>query len=676
MKKDGDGFRADVEGLRAVAIGAVVLAHAGVGAAAGGFVGVDVFFVISGFLITGLLLRELELRGGISLTRFYARRAKRLLPLAALVLAAVSVAGALLLDPVRRDLLAGDVVAAALSVVNWRFAAQAVDYFAAGADASPVRHYWSLAVEEQFYLVWPALLLAGTWWARRGGRSVRRAAGVLLAAVGAASLAYGVWLTRTAADVAYFSTLTRAWELALGGLLALAGAAPGRLPPRAAAALGWAGLAAIVVACVAFDASTPFPGVAALLPTLGTVALIAGGAAAPLRVLTLAPVRYVGRISYSWYLWHWPLYVFAADELGPLSAWEGLAAMAVSLAPAIVTHHLVEAPLHHAARLAARPGLALRVGAACIAVSVVAGVLVSATAPRIRTADASEVEGARAIDPDAFVLQTEAVALLPNPRDAGGDQPRMYEDGCWQTRSGTRSPECRYAHADAKTTIVLYGDSHAAMYAPALEAIARRRGAALLVLSKQGCHPAEIPLWNGPLGRHYTECDAWRADALARIERERPVLVVTAGANGYATMAPDGSRRRAADSVGPLTDAYEATLRRLAATGAKVVALADTPYAPFDVPSCVAERPRDLAACAFDRETGQRFPPISARAARAAAPAGVDLVDLTPVLCPDGRCPSVIGNALVYRDSNHLTATYARTLAGWLSARLPRLAVQ
>jgi len=669
MENSARGFRADIEGLRAVAIGAVVLAHAGVGAAAGGFVGVDVFFVISGFLITGLLLRELEVRGGISLPRFYARRAKRLLPAAALVLLCVSVAGALLLDPVRRDLLAGDVVTAALSVVNWRFAAQAVDYFAVGADVSPVRHYWSLAVEEQFYLAWPALLLAGTWWTRRRGGSVRRAAGALLAIVGAASFAYGVRLTAVEADVAYFSTLTRAWELALGGLLALNATALARIPPRAGAALGRLGLAAIVLACAWFDGATPFPGVAALLPTLGTVALIAGGATAPSRLLTIAPVRYVGRISYAWYLWHWPLWVFATDELGPLTAWQGLAVMAVSLVPAILTHHLVEAPLHHARRLAARPGLALRLGAACIALAVVAGVLVSSTAPTIRTA--TKVAGARAIAPAAFVLQREADALRPTPRDADADQPRMYDDGCWQTRSGTRSPDCRYGDEEARATIVLFGDSHAAMYAPALDAIARRRDAALLVLSKQGCHPAELPLWNGPLGRHYEECDAWRADALARIERERPLLVVTAGANGYAAMAPDGGKLRAVDSVEPLTDAYAATLRRLAATGADVVALADTPYAPFDVPSCVAERPRELAECAFDRRTGFRFPPISARAARAARDAGVRLIDPTPVICPDATCPAVIGDALVYRDDNHLTATYARTLAGWLASRLP-----
>ena len=270
------GFRPDIEGMRAIAIVAVLLCHAGLPFFAGGYVGVDVFFVISGFLITRLLLGELEGTGRISLRRFYARRARRLLPLSAVLLAAVGVLSLLLLSPVRAVEVSGDIVSSALYSANWHFAAQSVDYFAQDIEPSPVLHLWSLAIEEQFYVVWPTLLLAVTWFWRRRGSSIRPVLWVTLAVLLVGSFALGVKLTADQPAAAYFSTFGRAWELGLGAALALLGAL--RIRRFAAAALGWAGLAAIVYAAVAFDASTPFPGTAALLPTLGTALLILGGA--------------------------------------------------------------------------------------------------------------------------------------------------------------------------------------------------------------------------------------------------------------------------------------------------------------------------------------------------------------------------------------------------------------
>ncbi|MBA2616741.1 MAG: acyltransferase, partial [Rubrobacter sp.] len=346
----GGGFRPDVEGLRAVAVACVLLYHAGIPFAGGGYVGVDVFFVISGYLITGLLLRELEKTGTVSLARFYSRRAKRLLPLTVVVLAFVVVLSWLLFDPIRMDETSFGVVAAGLYVMNWLLAVEAADYFAAGLQASPVQHFWTLAVEEQFYLVWPALLLAVGWWCRRTGRGLRPTLAAVLAAVAASSLAYGVYSTDAEAGAAYFSTLTRGWELALGGMLALAPAsALGRLPGWMAGALAWAGLGAVAFAAHRFNDDTLFPGTAALIPTLGTAAIIAAGlgagtgSATPLgsRLLALGPVRHVGRISYSWYLWHWPPLVFAAAVWGKLSPVEGLAVLAASYVPAVLTHHLV-----------------------------------------------------------------------------------------------------------------------------------------------------------------------------------------------------------------------------------------------------------------------------------------------------------------------------------------------
>src|SRR6185437_10750635 len=384
--ESGRRFRPDIEGLRAIAIVAVLLAHAGVPFLAGGYVGVDVFFVISGFLITGLLVRELEGTGTISLRGFYARRAKRLLPLSAVLLVTVGVLSLILLSPLRNTEVAGDIVSSALYVANWHFAAQSVDYFAQGLEPSPVLHLWSLAIEEQFYLVWPGLMLAVTWFWRRRGKSVRPVLWVALALILAGSLIYGVFLTDDKPAFAYFDTFARAWELALGAALALAGAV--RLPKLSALALGWVGVAAIVYASFTFTAETSFPGTAALIPTLGAAALILSGTALVETargvtgfrfgagwILALPPVRYVGRISYSWYLWHWPFLVFAAAIWGPrLSVAAGLLAVAASWVPTQLTHMLIEDPVRRAPALRRLPNRAIALGLACMALAVGVGI--------------------------------------------------------------------------------------------------------------------------------------------------------------------------------------------------------------------------------------------------------------------------------------------------------------
>ncbi|MCU0484381.1 MAG: acyltransferase [Chloroflexi bacterium] len=308
-----EAFRPEVEGLRGIAVVLVVLFHADLVALAGGFVGVDVFFVISGFLITALLLRERERTGRIGFLGFYARRARRLMPAALVVLVVTLVAAATLVAPLDRPGVALDGAAAAVSLANIRFALAEGDYFTVMASPSPFLHFWSLGVEEQFYLVWPALLLLGA-----RGRRPRLGAGIVLAGVLAGSLAACVIVTDVAPGWAFYSLPTRAWQLAAGGLLAIGAGALARLPGPPMAALGWMGLAAVLAAPAMLDASVAYPGVAALLPTLGAAALIAAGERrhGPAGLLSLAPVRFLGRISYSLYLWHWPILVLPAIAAG------------------------------------------------------------------------------------------------------------------------------------------------------------------------------------------------------------------------------------------------------------------------------------------------------------------------------------------------------------------------
>jgi len=677
LKSPKEGFRPDVEGLRAVAVGAVLLYHAGVPFAPGGYVGVDVFFVISGFLITGLLVRELEKTDTISLGRFYSRRAKRLLPLTVVVLAfVVLVALALpLYDPVRMDELSLGVVASGLYVMNWLLAARATDYFAAGLEASPVQHFWTLAVEEQFYLIWPMLLLAAAWLGRRPGRALRPVLAAAFAAVLVSSLAYSVYSTQAQAGAAYFSTLTRGWELALGGMLAIVPASRLGLRSRwLASALALGGLGAIVFSTIRFNDDTLFPGYAALIPTLGTAAIIAAGfattSAGPARLLTLGPVRHVGRISYSWYLWHWPPLVFAAAIWGSLSPLEGIGVLAASYVPAVVTNRLVEKPFLHSETLTRFPRKALALSGACTAASVGLGLLLFALTPTIPEAPESRVAGASTLRHNPS-LQKSAKAVHPSPREAETkeNRPQMYADGCHLDAPETISPECVYGDPSSETTVVLFGDSHAMQWFPALNRLAKERNWRLVGLTKSACPPAEVHIYNASLRRAYRECDEWRERILGRIaQEENPSLVVTSSLPTYGPRE-DGKRLPKEAGRQAMVAGYASTLKKLRSTGAAVALIEDVPHPDKNIPQCVSRSLDRLQECATPKSKAFAYPRVNSRAAEQIE--GVRLIDPTPVICLEKTCPAVIGDALVYRNGAHLTATYVRTLTPWLAKRLP-----
>ncbi|MBV8930245.1 MAG: acyltransferase, partial [Mycobacteriaceae bacterium] len=452
-------FRPDIEGLRAVAVLAVVLFHAGMPGLGGGFVGVDVFFVISGFLITGLLWREVTNTGGVGLARFYGARARRLLPAGTTVIVATAIASAALLPPMQAREVLGDGIASALYVGNYRFALHGTDYLAADTPPSPFQHYWSLGVEEQFYLLWPALIIGTAWLMRRRLRDRDSVApyAVMLAVVAAASFAISLAWTHSLPPWAFFSLPSRAWELAVGGLIALSAAAWRRLPPLSALIVGWGGLALIVLSCLAFGEKTPYPGMAALLPVLGTALVIGAGSAGPGlgagRVLAVPAMRTIGRLSYSWYLWHWPVLLLGPALLGhPLGLAERLAAALVSLILAVLTLGLIENPGRFAAPLRASARLSLVLGGAVTAVAVCVGLVLLALCPvpvghgaaaAAVTITTPSPSASAPVDPfDAAVRQVQtAVAasadvhqipsnLNPPLADAPADKPAVFVNGC------------------------------------------------------------------------------------------------------------------------------------------------------------------------------------------------------------------------------------------------------
>jgi hypothetical protein len=414
------------------------------------------------------------------------------------------------------------------------------------------------------------------------------------------------------------------------------------------------------------------------MPTLGTAAIIAAGfattsgttAVGPARLLTLEPVRHIGRISYSWYLWHWPPLVFAAAQWGKLSPVEGVAVLAASYVPAVLTNRLVEKPFLHSQTLTRYPRKALALGGACTASSVALGLLLFAVTPTVPEAPENQVAGASALQ-GGHTIQKNAKAVHPTPREAEmkENRPRMYADGCHLDLPETRSPECVYGNPSSDTTVVLFGDSHAMQWFPALEELAKEHDWRLVGFSKSACPPAEIRIYNTSLRREYRECDEWRKRTLERItEEENPSLIVTSMLNRYRARE-DGKGLPRDASNEAVVEGYASTLERLRSTGAPVAVIEDVPRPDKDIPQCVSRSLDRLQECAFPRSKAMGQPRVNARAA--AEVEGASLIDATPMVCPGKTCPAVIGDVLVYRNGAHLTRTYVRTLTPWFDERLP-----
>ena len=666
-------FRPDVEGLRAVAVVAVLAFHAGVPGTAGGFVGVDVFFVISGFLITTLLVRELERTGTVSLAGFYARRARRILPPAALVLAATLLGAGLVLPPLTVVDVARDGLAVALQAANWHFVAAQVDYSAAGRASSPLLHYWSLAVEEQFYLAWAPLVLGTclfTRWHRRR---------TLLAAIGALSLVSLVLAVRWTAGsepLAYLGSPSRAWQFGAGAMLALSAPVLARGARRGAGAVaawlaGWAGAAAVVASVALLGPPVPYPGVAALAPTLGTVAVIGSG----LRprtgrlgrtgvgsVLATAPFRAVGRISFGWYLWHWPVLVLGQAVLGPL-AWPGRVLLVqVGVPLSWLTFRLVERPLQRAPSVALRPRDGLALGLAATVGSLVVAIGVGSPAlSRMGARAVADVAGA-----DVLSGGATSGPVTPSPAVARDDQPRFPPD-CQLAPGEVRQPACRFAVRAEATglpaaltlpPVVLFGDSHAGQWYPLAVAVAARLGRPVEVLAKSGCPVSTLSVRNPQLGRDFTECYRWRDDMLDRIRSEHPRMVIVAGYNHY-------------EDTGTPLSAWMPMMEALERDTTQVLYVEDTPYPGTDVPACMSEHLSDWSACAFPRRTAGR-PDALVAAVVTGRLRGVAVISAWGSLCPGRVCPAARGGVLLYRDDSHLTDTVARQLVPSLLADLQR----
>ena len=686
----GSTYRADIDGLRAMAILLVVAFHAGVDRFAGGYVGVDVFFVLSGFLITGLLVKQHARDGRISLRDFYARRARRLLPLAGLVLISTMTLGIWLLPPLGRIDLLRDVRSAAFYLANWRFASQATAYSDAEVTDSLLLHFWSLSIEEQFYVLWPMLIILAGWLVRRHRRELFvPVLAALLAIVVALSLFASVMLTPRLGPEAYYVTYTRLWEMGIGAGLALALPRWRALPRPVAEATAFVGIGAIVASAISYDASTAFPGWAAVLPVLGTALLIAsahGGTTIISRWLSLKPMTTLGRWSYAWYLWHWPLIGVSLllnarlpQPLSPALATAG--GVGLSLVLAALSHHLVENPIRFASSLqyGARRSLVLGAGLTIVPVAAASSYLLLGDVGDVAPAPSTMVAENRIGGLSEEWRHLEATKGPMTPREAAEDHIDLgpSDNGCHLDQDDAEARvDCVYGDPAGAVSVVLIGDSHARHWLPALDEVARHRGWRLISATKSACTPIDVRIWNSSFEREYEECEQWRDSLVSQLQDDPSVeAVIISRSRGYrGSLIDEGGRR--VSGLDEVYDAWERGAERSFETFSEItdeiVVFRDTPWSPEVVATCLSEANGRRAACDFPLASAAGADAGFYAAEWKAAPDNVMFVDPTFLVCSTDPCQVVAFDGTIkYRDGHHLTQTFSRQLAPLLDDLLP-----
>ncbi|MCD9198134.1 acyltransferase family protein [Aeromicrobium wangtongii] len=676
-------FRPDIQGMRGLAVLLVVVHHAWPDVLPGGFVGVDMFFTVSGFVIGSLLLGEIGRTGAVDLYDFWTRRARRILPASLLVLGATLTATWLWAPATQRRAIGDDGLWATLFAANLRFIQQGTDYAAADRDPSPFQHFWSLAVEEQFYLAVPVIVAVCAGVAVRRGWATRRLLALVMVAVCVLSLAYSVHLTSASPTAAYFSPFTRAWQLAAGVAAACVVPFLARRCDELRDALGVAGLlglgATIALLAETGIGGTGYPSYLSAAPTLSTVAVLLAGAGRPglgAQVLSYAPLRHVGDISYSLYLWHWPVQIVAAwlVATGPLV--NGLL-MLLSYVLAVLSYRLVENPVRRSSSLASRRWVTAAAAICCIGVVSACASRVAAFDPRVavRVASAPAAPTPPADRPGPG--RTTEFDLRPSQLPSGSSRIRIdaatvladYVDlaqkGCQRGYVGTSSlPDpatCTFG--DGRRTFYLVGDSMATALTPAVGRAADRVGARLRVMAKASCTLATgVTVHKDEVGGAYRSCDRFRADLLDHLEQEKPDAVFMVNSNGSAAgqVDRDGRRTRASTWQRATTAGLVRTVQRLRAAGIPVV-LIENPARPGDddrATGCLLDG-GTVKECTFTDT-----PAVGAyeRAHRRLA-GRVPLVRVNTHICPEHRCRPILGDVVVWRDDSHFTRTYARVLA-------------
>jgi peptidoglycan/LPS O-acetylase OafA/YrhL len=705
--------RDDIQGLRAVAVLLVIFAHVGIAGFAGGWIGVDVFFVISGFLITGLLIREYRETRHVSLLQFYVRRAKRILPASLITILVVLIASNLLLNSIRTANIRTDAFWAVGFVSNIHYIKINTDYFTSGQAVSPLQHFWSLAVEEQFYLIWPALFLLVS--RQRGlrikGSAIRRRHRVLLVAAiaSALSLIWSIFYSYSNPTSAYFSTLTRVWELGFGVLLActvpqiqkFTKRMPDRLRSVVLAITSWTGLAAIMLgACVVIKPGDPFPGYLALIPVLGAVGIIFGGLdekqPIPNRILSIRPLTFIGTISFSLYLWHWPVHVFA-DALYPdsVNTTVGiLAQLAVIFAISLISYYLIENPTRHL-KVGQRELTKKRLSEitrvpipAVVVLSVSAAFLliVSVDVSPSRTADAQiTMESSNIFIPTSTTTTVQNPSAVTTPESAStqqADWAKQVAESVGFTSADSKMQDfisrvskeklreacnpapvgCTIGSSGAAKSVALLGDSHAYMFASTVATMLPDW--LIRDYSTGSCIAASIDFANNKQeqmgGNSLEECVNSRNSAIEDIVARPPDLVIISDRTSWVvkdkqTTAWEIGERETYDRLSSIS------------TKTKVVRFGETPSvetrwdrcltASGSIKTCFGSRGDIAEALTNVQSVAKRYP-------------WVQFVDVSTWLCSGDICPPVINGIPVYIDAGHLSLEFRPLLAPLLKAAI------
>lgn len=671
---------------------AVVLYHLWPKRVTGGFVGVDIFFVISGYLITGHMFREIMSETGLSLLKFWGRRIRRLLPAAFVVLVVSLVAVYLWVPATLWEATSRQVGASALYVQNWVLAADAVDYSALNADATVAQHYWSLSVEEQFYVFWPLIMVGLLWAVARLAKRLPAAALqprttliLGLTVIAGASLVYSIHETDVNPAAAYFLTPTRVWEFAVGALVALI-FQNRRLSGHFATALSWTGLAGILASAMLYSGQTPFPGYTALLPVIGTALVLCCSGRTdvygPAWLLSRKPATFVGDISYAVYLWHWPLIIvvplaLGTDLNGPLK----IGILAVSILLAWLTKLFIEDPLR-TGPLLRRPVHTYSFAAASMAVVVALSfgltALANSSSPVDSTLVASSCYGPNALNP-AHHCSSVVGEAAPNPSAVSVSDQDIHPSypGCQASFAGSDLVSCDLGApaSAAKTTVAIVGDSHATAWFPAMDALGKEHGWRVLTYSKASCPvtTALRVLGNEKTPQNQLDCQAWvqHLNETLKANTSISAIFTASFSSAYTFKSADG-----VPLANPAVDGFTSMWAGWQAAGKQVVAFDDVPRTNGQyIPTCLAKNPGDVMKCALPVSKAIPATMNITRAAEKMSAHGVIQINLRNEFCDDAWCYPVVGSMIVYRDYSHLSKEYSKALAPYIDGQLHGLKI-
>ena len=716
----GDGFRTDIEGLRGISVLVVVLFHLEISLFSGGFVGVDVFFVISGYLLTSLFFKEIEREKFVNVFAFFSRRVRRLLPASVLTVFGTVLIGWLVLSPFALEELIKDAFAASTYSMNFRLVHQATDYLGSQSSPSIFQHYWSLAVEEQFYLIWP-FVFAGL----AKFKISREQIGILMGILITISFGFSVIQTEQNEIWAFFMLPTRAWEMALGALIACYKDQILLLNEKLIEILSFIGLASILIPCVLYDDFTLYPSWRAAFPVIGTALIISCAGSTISKILSFKVFTSIGKYSYGWYLWHWPLiclakrYYYQQNDLLVSSI-----ASVVAFFMAVISYKVIEKPIRELKVFSTRPQKGVVLGIFLTGLSVLVllvafytrpistiqlsssqnetsipevsssdsseGIFESSTAsedlanstpvPDIMSGDSQddqEIENPTNVTPvpenmNEYLQEHQQrladgaqLQVLPDYVGLGGADPKVYSDGqgCHVGVAGRTSPLCDYGDTSANRTMVLFGDSHAASWFPLFDQFSREKGWRLLSRTKSSCFVEDLrfPLYGTDL--EYAECFDWK-NSVANELQENPVDLVI-----VVTKRKDVEILRDQFSVEEWQSGLVSTLNSFRSVSSDVVLVGATPLLNNHARECITSYPNNLDFChgKFEDVVPSDYQALEIQSADDAQVKYLPTIDL---VCTDVFCPVVVGNNVVYRDRQHLTKDFVLELKNLISITL------